>query len=181
MLIILYYVFAGFDIFFSSNISQNFYGSLAVQVNGVKAFTISIKAEVLPIELKLSNDEISLNFDEGNYERSTAQCLIIRNDNDVDAHFKFEGDSKIEQSCLCLYSGGDEKVEDGYGVNYRRMIEFTENFGIDDVEIKFKSDNLIGYGIKRGISEFPKRLEQKKKIIYSEYFTSKWLLFHHTV
>lgn len=80
---------AGFDIVFKSNEPVSFRRTVKYVLNGVHAFKFTVTAEVVPIELAISTDELIFVFPDGWTDQTMNMPLTLTNSGTSAAKFNF--------------------------------------------------------------------------------------------
>ena len=67
---------AGFDVVFSSTVPQIFYNTISYNINGYHTYIITISAEVTPITLELSKDQLQFKFAPDTFSTTTVSEIV---------------------------------------------------------------------------------------------------------
>lgn len=81
---------AGFDVTVCSTIPQSFQRQVVYTINGIN-FKLLVKAEITPVQIKLSRQEINFRFGEENLDRTLSEQLVLSNSGNAPARFSWQG------------------------------------------------------------------------------------------
>jgi hypothetical protein len=81
---------AGFDVVFCSSIPQIFYNTINYTINGYHTYIITISAEVTPITLELSKDQLQFRFTPETWRSSSTVSEIVTLSNPFNQRCDFQ-------------------------------------------------------------------------------------------
>ena len=81
---------AGFDVTFSSSQPQRFRRTITWTVNGAHGFKFVASAVVEPIELGMSEEEVTFRFPDGSLDPTLSQTIVLSNPGTYPAVFRWE-------------------------------------------------------------------------------------------
>eukprot|EP00931_Biecheleriopsis_adriatica_P036216 TRINITY_DN2086_c0_g1_i7.p1 TRINITY_DN2086_c0_g1~~TRINITY_DN2086_c0_g1_i7.p1 ORF type:complete len:2928 (-),score=554.29 TRINITY_DN2086_c0_g1_i7:9-8792(-) len=82
---------AGFDVSIMSTAPQSFQRQVVYSVNGVHFFKLLIKAEITPVQIRMSRADINFRFGEDSLERTLTEQLMLANPGNAPARFSWQG------------------------------------------------------------------------------------------
>ena len=80
---------AGFDIAFSSRTEQNYRRTVQYMVNDRHNFKFNVAAEVVPITLQLSTDELNFRFAPDSLEPTCTETIVVKNPGNAPCTYKW--------------------------------------------------------------------------------------------
>ncbi|CAE8649272.1 unnamed protein product, partial [Polarella glacialis] len=82
---------AGFDVVICSAQPQSFQRQVVYTINGMHAVKLLIKAEITPVQVRMSRSEILYRFGEDSLERTLTEQLMLSNHGNAPARYSWQG------------------------------------------------------------------------------------------
>lgn len=82
---------AGFDIVVYSAERQNIQKAVGYLINGIHQYKLWIKAEIVPVQIRLSRHEMNFRFTEESLEGTLTETVTLTNDGNAPACFTWQG------------------------------------------------------------------------------------------
>jgi hypothetical protein len=82
---------AGFDVTIMSNVAQSVQRQVVYAINGLHQYKLLIKAEIVPVQIKMWRQELNFNFSEEDLDSRMSQTLTLSNGGNAPARFAWQG------------------------------------------------------------------------------------------
>lgn len=105
---------AGFDVTVCSSTAQAFQRQVVYTVNGMHAFKLTVRAEITPVQVRLSRGDICFRFGEDSLERQLTETLMLSNPGNAPARFSWHGATSsfsVSPSGGVIRAGGSAPAE----------------------------------------------------------------------